>query len=120
MAKTLVAALLAACLTVTAAVAQQRAPGSAPAPATGPSTGNPAATPPSTATAPAGAAQFRTEADAKARCGADPVVWTNLKSKIYHYAGTGDYGRTKSGVYQCEKDAVAGGARAARNERRPS
>jgi hypothetical protein len=65
--------------------------------------------------------KFKTEAQAKARCPSDTVVWANVKSKIYHFAGTKDYGKTKTGVvYMCEKDATAQGFRAAKNERRPA
>ena len=43
---------------------------------------------PSTPTGPAEANQFSTEAQAKARCPSDTVVWVNLTSKIYHFSGT--------------------------------
>ena len=80
--------------------------------------------PPATARAPAAGAataagQFSTEAQAKARCPGDIVVWVNPDSKIYHFAGTRNYGTTKSGTYMCEKDATAAGSRAAKNEKRP-
>lgn len=84
-----------------------------------------AATPPATpppsrqATASTGAGQFATEAQAKARCPGGTVVWVNLDSKIYHFAGTRNYGTTKSGAYMCERDATAAGSRAAKNEKRP-
>ena len=74
---------------------------------------------PATATAPTAAGQFSTEGQAKARCPGDTVVWVNLDSKIYHFAGTRNYGTTKSGAYMCEKDATAAGSRAAKNEKRP-
>src|SRR5262249_11714383 len=80
----------------------------------------PAATTPRTTTAtPTGAGQFPTEAQAKARCPSDTVVWVNLDSKVYHFAGTRNYGTTKSGAYMCERDATAAGSRAAKNEKRP-
>ena len=80
----------------------------------------PAAKPaPTAATAPAGANEFAAEALAKARCPADTVVWANLKSKIYHFSGNKDYGTTKEGAYMCEKDAMAQGVRAAKNEKHP-
>ena len=53
------------------------------------------------------AGQFADEASAKARCPADTVVWVNLPSKIYHFAGTRSYGTTKHGAYMCEKEAIA-------------
>ena len=104
------------------------------APTTTPATGAPrqpstaaapSATPPATTTrppaaaAPTAAGQFSTEAQAKARCPGDTVVWVNLDSKVYHFAGTRNYGTTKSGAYMCEKDATAAGSRAAKNEKRP-
>lgn len=73
---------------------------------------------PRTAT-PMGALQFATETQAKMRCPMDTVVWVNLESKIYHFAGYHDYGNTKSGAYMCERDTVAAGFRAAKNERHP-
>ena len=49
------------------------------------------------------------EAEAKARCPDDTVVWVNTKGKshAYHYAGTRWYGTTKQGAYMCEADARA-------------
>jgi hypothetical protein len=71
------------------------------------------------ATSPAGANQFSAEAQAKARCPSDTVVWVNLKSKIYHFAATKSYGTTKNGAYMCEKDSMGDGFRAAKNEKHP-
>jgi hypothetical protein len=68
---------------------------------------------------PTGAGQFATEAQAKARCPQDTVVWVNLDSKIYHFAGYKDYGNTKTGAYMCEGNTAAGGFRAAKNEKHP-
>ena len=68
---------------------------------------------------PSGAGQFATEAQAKATCPADTVVWVNLTSKIYHFSGTHNYGTTKNGAYMCEKDTAAQGMRAAKNEQHP-
>jgi len=103
-----VAALLAAPLP---ALSQQR-----PA-APSQSTTAPAA--PSARAPASGTTQFDTEAAAKAHCPGATVVWTNLKSKIYHFSGHADYGHTKSGAYMCEKDADAVGFRAAKNEKHP-
>ena len=84
----------------------------------------PTATPevrsPPTRPTPAGAGQFQTEAQAKSKCPADLVVWVNLTSKIYHFAGYRSYGTTKAGAYMCEKEATAQGFRASKTERRPS
>jgi hypothetical protein len=82
-----------------------------PAPATKPA--------PTAAAAPTGANEFAAEAQAKARCPTDTVVWANLESKVYHFSGGKSYGTTKKGAYMCEKDAVAQGVRAAKNETHP-
>jgi hypothetical protein len=106
--------------TTPAAVPTQPAPA-----ATAPKSASP---PPATAVKPAtakpataatGTNQFTTEAQAKARCPTDTVVYVNLSSKIYHFAGHKDYGNLKNGMYMCEKDTAAAGARAAKNEKHP-
>ena len=66
-----------------------------------------------------GANEFTTETQAKARCPADTVVWANLPSRIYHFSDTRYYGQTERGAYMCERDAVAAGMRAAKNETHP-
>ena len=66
-----------------------------------------------------GAGQFTTDAQARARCPSDTVVWVNTKSNVYHFAGRRDYGNTKQGAYMCEADAKAAGDRAAKNEKHP-
>jgi hypothetical protein len=107
------------------ATAQPTAPVPPPVAAT-PKAAAPAATPspakPARAavTTPAGANQFSTEELAKARCPADTVVWVNLRSRIYHFARSKDYGKTKRGAYMCEKDTAAASFRAAKNEKHPS
>ncbi len=90
--------------------------------------GAPAQTAPAPQTAPAAkkpraqaapkAGQFTSEADAKANCPGETVVWVNTGTKVYHHAGAATYGKTKRGVYMCEKDAASGGFRAAKNEKR--
>ncbi len=79
----------------------------------------PAAAAPAAASAPTGANQYAMESLAKAHCPTATVVWANLDSKIYHFAGNADYGHTKSGAYMCEKDATTQGIRAAKNEKHP-
>lgn len=74
---------------------------------------------PTASVTPTGANQYAAEAQAKARCPSATVVWANLDSKIYHFAGHNDYGHTKSGAYMCETDATAQGMRAAKNEKHP-
>ena len=59
------------------------------------------------------------EAQEKANCPIDTVVWVNLRSKIYHFSGTRNYGNTKDGAYMCERDTAAQGMRAAKNEQHP-
>jgi len=66
-----------------------------------------------------GAGQFATDAQARARCPSDTVVWVNTKSNVYHFVGRRDYGNTKQGGYMCEVDAKAAGDRAAKNEKHP-
>ena len=63
--------------------------------------------------------QFATEALAKGHCPSDTVVYVNLKSDIYHFAGNKDYGNLKDGTFMCEKDTAGVGARAAKNEKHP-
>src|SRR5438270_24156 len=65
------------------------------------------------------AGQFAAEAPAKAHCPTDTVVWVNLQSKVYHFAGTKSYGTTKRGAYMCEKEAITAEARASKTEKHP-
>lgn len=63
--------------------------------------------------------QFSTEADARARCGSDTIVWVNTKSHVYHFPGSREFGQTKHGAFMCQADADrAGTFRAAKNEMR--
>jgi hypothetical protein len=97
----------------------------APPPATrtttAPSAPAPAATTGArTATAtPTGANQYSSEGQARFRCATGTVVWANLDSKIYHFTGYKEYGKTKAGAYMCEQDASGQGMRAAKNEKHP-
>jgi hypothetical protein len=75
--------------------------------------------PPYVAPAPSGVGQFAHEAQAKASCPSDTVVWVNNKSKIYHFAGYKNYGDTKNGAFMCERQAMTEGYRAAKNEKHP-
>ena len=72
---------------------------------------------PMQAARPTGAGQFASEAEAKARCPGDTVVWVNTKGKshTYHYPGTRWYGTTKQGAYMCEADAGAAGYHASKS-----
>jgi len=92
----------------------------APAPkAPAPTAAAPAPKAAPSATVGVGTNEFKTEAQARARCPRDTVVWANLGSRIYHFSGNRDYGNTKEGAYMCEKDATAQGVRAAKNEKHP-
>jgi|SRR5581483_1796527 len=95
-----------------------------PAPAAAAPANPPAATaakPRGTVIAPSqgGTNQFATEGQAKSHCPSDVVVWANLNSKIYHFAGHKNYGHTEHGAYMCEKDATSQGFRASKTEKRP-
>ena len=96
--------------------AGSRPPVAASPPPAAPKTGG---APAGKATGASGANEYTTDAQAKAKCPGDTVVWVNLKSNIYHFAGTKDYGTTKEGAYMCEADAKAAGDRAAKNEKHP-
>lgn len=100
--------------TAPAPAAPKAAAPAAPAPAAK-TTAKPAAP----ATGVTGANQFANDTQAKAKCPPDTVVWVNLSTKIYHFAGKKDYGKTKKGTYMCEKDAMASGSRAAKGEKHP-
>ena len=48
--------------------------------------------------------------------GGPDLVWLNTKSNVYHCYGTEWYGKTKSGRYVTEKDAINAGAKADRGK----
>jgi hypothetical protein len=103
-----------------APAAQTPAATPAPPPSAPPASANTKPAPaPAASAAPAGQNQFSSEAEAKGHCPSDTVVWVNLTSKIYHYAGYRSYGTTKNGAYMCERDTTAQGMRASKNEKRP-
>ena len=90
----------------------------APAPAPTPMASKPMKPAPRKSTAAAtGAGEFASEAEAKAKCPSDTIVWVNTKSHKYHYAGHRSYGTTKQGAYMCEADATAAGDVAAKGEK---
>lgn len=122
--KDFIAACRAGTETIPAAAAVPPAKPAAVAPTRPAASTTPAAPAPSTAapaarSAPTGANEYATVAQARGRCPADTVVWLNPKSKIYHFAGSRSYGTTKTGAYMCEADAKAAGERAAENEKHP-
>src|SRR5262249_38396441 len=116
-------------ITEKAYVTQCRAGGTvaSPAPMAPPPAQTTTAAPPPAATTgtrtatttPTGANQYSTEGQARFRCGGGTVVWANLDSKIYHFTGHREYGKTKAGAYMCEQDATSQGMRAAKNEKHP-
>jgi hypothetical protein len=104
--------------TAAAAPAPAMTPAAAATPMTMPmATPKPKKTPAAAAPAAAeGAGQFAAEAEAKAHCPSDTVVWLNTTSHKYHFAGHKSYGTTKHGAYMCEADAKAAGNAAAKGE----
>lgn len=74
------------------------------------------ATPAPITAAPAAANEYKTEADAKRACGADPVVWANLSTKALHPTGDRYYGKTKEGAFMCQSVAVKEGMRMPRTK----
>lgn len=113
------------CRTGTAAVQPSTPPYAPPPPAAQPAPSQTTAAPaPAQRRAPAtsaslGTNQFSAEWQAKAHCPGDTVVWANLRSHIYHFNDTRFYGTTENGAYMCEREAVAAGIRAAKNETHP-
>jgi len=47
------------------------------------------------------------------------MVWVNLTSGVYHYSTSQFYGKTKTGKYMSEADAVKAGYHPAKNEKKP-
>jgi hypothetical protein len=99
----------------TPAMTPSAAPMPAMTPAAAPATPKPKKTE-APAAAATGAGEFAAEAEAKAHCPTDTVVWVNTKSHKYHFSGHKSYGATKQGAYMCEADAKAAGNAAAKGE----
>src|SRR5262245_37887497 len=59
--------------------------------------------------------QFASENEARTHCRTETVVWVNLSSRIYHLAGTRDYGKTRRGAYMCRAEADSFGFRGVRS-----
>jgi hypothetical protein len=45
------------------------------------------------------------------KCYGDRIVWLNTETHVYHFAGNSNFGTTPQGLFTCEHDAVAEGAR---------
>ena len=105
-------------VTVGAAAAPAASP--APKPASPPA----AAPPPAPAPAPAArasAAPAATSTSAPTMAQTPPVkgmVWVNLSTKVFHREGDRYYGKTKSGKFMNEADAVKAGYREAKSEKK--
>lgn len=66
-------------------------------------------------TAPVAPSHFSTEAQAKANCRSDTVVWAEPSSRTYHLLSDKDDG--PKGIYMCERDATGQGFHAARTKK---
>jgi len=61
-----------------------------------------------------GVEHFSSLADAQKTCGKDPVVWANLRTRVYHLSGSRWFGKTKKGAYFCESAVEKAGVHASK------
>jgi len=118
-------------VTATGAPAAERSSAKASSPKTSSPVSKPSSPPPSQPTAAAAASSQPSPATSPAKSTASATttasqgspgagkVWVTLDSGVYHYEGSRYYGKTKSGKYMSESDAIAAGYRAAKNEKKP-
>jgi hypothetical protein len=109
-------------VTVSGAAAAAPAPAAAPkstakasAPVSQPA---PAAAAPSQPPAPATPSKPAPAASASQGSPGAGMVWVNLETGVYHYQSSRYYGKTKSGKYMSEADAIKAGYHAAKNEKK--
>lgn len=61
-----------------------------------------------------GVEHFSSLTEAQKSCGADTVVWANLRTHVYHLAGSRWFGKTKKGAYFCKSAVEKAGVHASK------
>ncbi|MGH7119733.1 MAG: hypothetical protein ACREFP_12210 [Acetobacteraceae bacterium] len=57
---------------------------------------------------------FSSLTEAQKSCGTDAVVWANLRTRVYHLAGSHWFGKTKKGAYFCKSAVEKAGVHASK------
>jgi hypothetical protein len=92
--------------------------GAKPAPAVSqPAPAAPVSTPP--ASKPVSSATKAAPSSASQGTPGPGTVWVNSDTGVYHYPSSRYYGKTKTGKYMSEADAMKAGYHAAKNEKKP-